>query len=63
MEYPQGSILGPLLLLLYVNDMVYAVNCDLLLHADDTDLIFKHKDINIIEQQLNRNFQKPATGS
>ena len=36
--------------------MVQAVNCDLLLYADDTDLIFQHKDINIIEQQLNRNF-------
>ena len=53
---PQGSILGPLLFLLYVNDMVQAVNCDLLLYADDTGLIFQHKDINIIEQQLNRNF-------
>ena len=52
---PQGSILGPLLFLLYVNDMVQAVNCDLL-YADDTGLIFQHKDINIIEQQLNRNF-------
>ena len=47
---PQGSILGPLLFLLYVNDMVQAVNCDLLLYADDTGLIFQHKDINIIEQ-------------
>ena len=53
---PQGSILGPLLFLLYVNDMVQAVNCDLLLYADDTGLIFQHKDINIIEQQLNINF-------
>ena len=43
---PQGSILGPLLFLLYVNDMVQAVNSDLLLYVDDTDLIFQHKDIN-----------------
>ena len=53
---PQVSILGPLLFLFYVNDMVRAVNCDLLLYADDTGLIFQHKDINIIEQQLNGNF-------
>ena len=32
---PQWSILGPLLFLLYVNGMVQAVNCDLLLYADD----------------------------
>ena len=38
---PQGSILGPLLFLLYVNDMVQAVNCDLLLYADDAVLFFK----------------------
>ena len=53
---PQGSILGPRLFLLHVNDMVQAINYDLLLYADDTGLIFQHKDINIIEQQLNRNF-------
>ena len=57
-EVPQGFILGPLLFLLYVNDMVQAVNCDLLLYADDTGLIFQHKDINITEQQLNGNFFK-----
>ena len=45
---PQGSILGPLLFLLYVNDMAQAANCDLLLYADDAGLIFQHKDTNNI---------------
>ena len=30
--------------------------CDLLPYADDSSLIFQHKDINIIEHQLNKNF-------
>ena len=37
---PKGLILGPFLFLLYLHDMVRAVNCDLLLYADDTGLIF-----------------------
>ena len=47
-EKSLGSILGTLLFLLYVNDMVHTVDCDLLLYADDTDLILQHKDINLI---------------
>ena len=38
--------------------MVQAVDCGLLLYADDTGLLFQHMDINIIEQQLIRNFLK-----
>ena len=53
---PQGSILGPLLFLLYVNDMTQAVNSELLLYADDTCLIYMGKDTKTIEEQLNRDF-------
>ena len=53
---PQGSILGPLLFLLYVNDMPQAVNSELLLYADDTCLIYMGKDTKTIEEQLNRDF-------
>ena len=50
------SILGPLLFLLYVNDMPQTVTCDLLLYADDTCLVFQHKDVIEIETVLNKNF-------
>ena len=53
---PQGSILGPLIFLLYVNGMPQAVDCDLLLYADDSCPVFEDNDVNEIEKRLNRNF-------
>ena len=51
---PQGSILGPLLFLIYVNDMNQAVECDLCLYADDSCLLFQHKSVTEIKKQLTK---------
>ena len=53
---PQGSILGPLLFLIYVNDMSQAVECDLYLYADDSCLLFQHKNVTEIKKQLTKDF-------
>lgn len=36
---PQGSVLGPLLFLAYINDLNSACACDLFLYADDAALL------------------------
>ena len=53
---PQGSILGPLLFLIYINDMPQAVDSELLIYADDTCQVFQHRNIQTIEEHLNRDF-------
>ena len=52
-EVPQGSILGALLLIAYINDLPSVVrNCDIQLYADDTLLFFSGSSITEIESCL-----------
>ena len=49
---PQGSILGPQLFLLYINDLSISVTCNLSLYADDSALIFSHSDPSHVASYL-----------
>ena len=55
---PQGSVLGPLLFLLYINDLPNTKVLDFYLFADDTNIYYESNSLQDLEKKINTELGK-----
>ena len=56
---PTGSVLGPLLFLLYINDIYVSPDkLNFYRFADDTNILYAKKNVKLLEQILNQELCK-----
>ena len=55
---PQGSVLGPILFIIYVNDIHRSTDANIRLFADDTNIFIKNKDPLLLKQNMITEFNK-----
>ena len=58
---PEGSILGSLLFLIFVNDLKKSTSLDPIMLADDTNLFYSHKNIKSLFETVKKELANIST--
>ena len=60
---PQGSVLGPLLFFIYINDLPNSTKVlTFYLFADDTNIYFESSDLILLQKAINKHLKRVKNG-